>query len=158
LFDHGAGDRGILFQPFGNGGLEGIEFARARPLCGPLRRRIQIFPDGVPAHAEMAFDFTDGPALRPVQAMQVVDLFGGEHGPITFYPAESESTPERCCWQDSDCGPRRGGSASRTQTCAGAELLLARCSRFTPTSQTCAADCFRSKAELLLARLRSLRL
>ena len=65
--------------------------------------------------------------------------------------------PERCCWQDSLCGPRRGGNASRTQTCAKAELLLARCSRPLPTSQTCVADRFRSRAELLLARSRSLR-
>src|SRR5579863_2614916 len=27
----------------------------------------------------MAFDFADGPALRPVKPMQVVDLFGVEH-------------------------------------------------------------------------------
>jgi hypothetical protein len=98
--DDGATHGGILFQPFGNGGLEGIEFAGAWPLGRTLRRRIEIFPDGVPAHAEMASDFTDGPALGPVQTMQVVDLFGREHGAIPFYPAESQSMPERCCWQD----------------------------------------------------------
>jgi len=52
--------------------------------AGPASRRIQIFPDGVPAHAEIAFDFTDGPALGPIQAMQVMDLFGQEHGVTLF--------------------------------------------------------------------------
>ena len=33
---------------------------------------------------QMAFDLANGPALGPVQAMQVVDLFGGEHGSLPF--------------------------------------------------------------------------
>jgi len=36
--------------------------------------------DGPPTHAQMTFDLADRPALGPVQAMQVVDLIGGEHG------------------------------------------------------------------------------
>jgi len=84
LLDHGTGYGGILFQALSNGGLEGIEFARERPLSRTLHRRIEIFPDGVPAHAEMQFDFTDRPALGPVQTMQVVDLFGRQHGAILF--------------------------------------------------------------------------
>ena len=39
LLDHrGTGVR-ILFQQFGDGGLEGIQFAGARPGSGGLRRR-----------------------------------------------------------------------------------------------------------------------
>jgi hypothetical protein len=86
--------------------------------------------------------------------MQIVELFGGEHGAILFYPAETAGAPGRCCWQDSETGGLRGGSASRIQTCAGAELLLARCSRSDPSSQTSAAERFRSKAELLFAAKR----
>ena len=49
---------------------------------------------------------------------------------------------------------RPGASASITQTCAGAELLFARLLGPAPTSQTSAAECFRSRAEVLFARLR----
>jgi len=44
-----------------------------------LRRRIEILLDGPPTHAQVSFDLADGPALRPVQAMQVVDLIRVEH-------------------------------------------------------------------------------
>ena len=83
----------------------------------------------------MAFDFTDGPALRPVQTMQIVDLFGREHGAIPFIRRKpnrcqnvvvgkirsldrggAEVLPEPrfapelgCCWQDAQdpCRPAR---------------------------------------------------
>jgi hypothetical protein len=154
LFDDRSPDGGIFFQPLGDGGLERIELADALPSSGALCRRIQVLPDGVPAHAEMTFDLADRPALGPIETMQIVELFGGEHGAILFYPAETAGAPGRCCWQDSETGGLRGGSASRIQTCAGAELLLARCSRSDPSSQTSAAERFRSKAELLFARSR----
>src|SRR6516225_3316600 len=47
-----------------------------------LRWRIEILLDGPPTHAQMPFDLADRPTLAPVQAMQVVDLIGGEHGAI----------------------------------------------------------------------------
>ena len=49
-----------------------------------LRRRLQILPDGVPTHAQMLFDLANGPALCPIQVMQIVDLVGGEHGSLPF--------------------------------------------------------------------------
>ena len=49
-----------------------------------LRRRFQILLDGVPTHAQMLFDLANGPALHPIQVMQIVDLIGGEHGSLPF--------------------------------------------------------------------------
>jgi hypothetical protein len=54
--------------------------ALARASC----RRLQILFDGVPTHAQMLFDLANGPALRPIQVMQIVDLVGGEHGSFPF--------------------------------------------------------------------------
>jgi hypothetical protein len=68
------------------------------------------------------------------------------------YAAGLAATPAGCCLQDGGRGVRRDGSASITQTCAGSELLFARSAAPGPTSQTCAAECFRSRAELLFAR------
>jgi len=83
LFNHGGRHAGILFQPFGDRGLEGIELTCALPLGRALRRRIEVLLDGPPAHAQVALDLADRPVLGPVRAMQVVDLIGGEHGAIS---------------------------------------------------------------------------
>jgi hypothetical protein len=83
LFDHGCRHAGIFFQPFGDGGFEGIEFAFALPLGRSLCRRIEVLLDGPPTHAQVALDLADRPVLAPVQAMQVIDLIGGEHGAIS---------------------------------------------------------------------------
>jgi hypothetical protein len=32
----------------------------------------------------MLFNLADGPALHPIQVMQIVDLIGGEHGSLPF--------------------------------------------------------------------------
>jgi hypothetical protein len=32
----------------------------------------------------MLFDLANGPALCPIQVMQIVDLVGGEHGSLPF--------------------------------------------------------------------------
>jgi hypothetical protein len=68
------------FQPFGDSGFEGIELAFALPLRDPLRRRIEVFFDGSPTHTQMPFDLADRPVLGPVQAVEVIDLIGREHG------------------------------------------------------------------------------
>jgi hypothetical protein len=151
LLDHRGRGGGIFFQPLRDGGFESIELAIALPLSRRLRWRIEILLDCPPAHAQVALDLADRPPLGPVEAMQVIDLIGGEHAEFC-YPAEAGWAPGRCCLQDSDCGGLRGGSASRIQTCAGTELLFARPSRPEPRSQISAAERFRSKAELLLAR------
>jgi hypothetical protein len=76
-----------------------------------------------PAHFQMAFDFADGPALGPVKPVQVIDLFGVEHrlaalcGSIDGHTSRVLFARRR---------PRRSGSASITQICAGAELLFVR--------------------------------
>src|SRR5271166_5668891 len=70
--------------------LKGSSLLRRGRCCGALRRRIQVFPDGVPAQVEMALDFAGGPVLGPVEAMQVVDLFGREHGAIPFIQRKSK--------------------------------------------------------------------
>ena len=137
-----------------NGTLEGIELARAIPMGGVLRGRIEILPDRLPANVEMPLDLADGPVLGPVEPVQVVDLFGASAWRVLFrYAAESAARPEGCCLQDGAGRAMRGGSASITQICAGAELLFARWAAPEPTSQTCAAECFRSRAEVLFARL-----
>ena len=59
--------------------------------------------------------------------------------------------------QDGSAGTGRGGSVLMTKTCAGAELLFARCATSAPMSQTFAAEYFKSKAEVLFARLHSFR-
>src|ERR1035438_10180463 len=47
---------------------------------GSLGRHVQILLDRVPAHVQVALDLADRPVIGPVQAMQVVDLFGRKHG------------------------------------------------------------------------------
>jgi hypothetical protein len=32
----------------------------------------------------MLFNLANGPVLDPIQVMQIVDLIGGEHGPLPF--------------------------------------------------------------------------
>jgi len=84
LLDDGRAGAGVLLQQFGDGGLEGIQFADAGPCRLCLRRRLQILLDGPPAHAQMLFDLANGPMLDPIQVMQIVDLIGGKHGPLPF--------------------------------------------------------------------------
>jgi hypothetical protein len=124
-----------------------------------LCRRIEILSDRLPSDIELPFDFTDGPVLRPVQPVHFIDLIGGQHClvPDPIYAAGSAATAAACCLQDGCGGSGWGGSASITQTCAGAELLFARCVVPEPMSQTCAAEYLRSRTEMLFARLQSLR-
>ena len=84
LLDDSRAGPGILLQQFGDGGFEWIQLTDAGSRRRRLRRRLQILLDGVPTHAQMLFDLANGPALRPIQVMQVVDLIGGEHGSLPF--------------------------------------------------------------------------
>jgi hypothetical protein len=111
LFNHGRGHAGILFQPFGDGGFEAIEFSFALRLGRSLRRRIEVLLNGPLTQARVALDLADRPVLALGQAMQVACVPGG------------------CCSQDSDCGGMRSGGTSKIQICAGAELLFARSRR-----------------------------
>jgi hypothetical protein len=54
----------------------------ARPVAvhRALRRRVEIFADRLPAHVEMPLDLANGPVLGPVEPVQIVDLFDGQHG------------------------------------------------------------------------------
>ena len=80
LPDHGGAGGRILFEQLGDGGLIRIEFAGPGPSRGSLGRHVQILLDRVPAHVQVALDLADRPVVGPVQAMQVVDLFGRKHG------------------------------------------------------------------------------
>jgi len=84
LLDDSRAGASVLLQQFGDGGLEGIQLAGAGPCRRRLRRGIQILLDGPPTHAQMLFDVANGPMLDPIQAMQIVDLIGGEHGSLPF--------------------------------------------------------------------------
>jgi hypothetical protein len=87
---------------------------------------MEIFPDGVLTHAEMAFDLADGPAFGPVQTMQVVDLFRRKHGAISFIRRK----PNPC--QQVVVGKIRSEDRGR------AEVLLK--SRFEPQLSCCWQD------------------
>jgi hypothetical protein len=84
LLDDGRAGPGILLQQFGDGGLEGIQFADAGPHSCRLGGGLQIFLEGPPTHAQMPFNLANGPVLGPKQVMQIVDLIGGEHGSLPF--------------------------------------------------------------------------
>jgi hypothetical protein len=80
LSDHGGTGGRILFQQLGDGGFVRVEFAGPGSSRGSLGRHVQILLDRLPAHVQMAFDLADRPVIGPVQAMQIVDLFGRKHG------------------------------------------------------------------------------
>lgn len=80
LLDDGGAHAGIFLQPFGDGALERIELARPLTVHRTLGRRIEIFADRPPADVELSLDLADGPVLGPVEPVQIVDLFGGQHG------------------------------------------------------------------------------
>lgn len=67
-------------------------------------------------------------------------------------PAETAPMRAGYCLQDSMAGPNRRATGSITQTCEGTELLFARSPTPAFKNQTPAAQCFKSKAELLFAR------
>ena len=92
---------GIFFQPFGDSGLEGIEFALALPRARVLApAHPDTFLMVLPAHVEMPLDFADGPALGPVEPVQVVDLIGRQHGAFSVIRQKRRWTPAGCCLQD----------------------------------------------------------
>ena len=86
--DHGAGVR-ILFQQFGNRGIERIQLAGALPGSGPARRCRQVLGDGSPSQVQMTSDLAHRPVLGPVQAMNRVDLFCGQHAAAPRYTTGS---------------------------------------------------------------------
>ena len=153
LLDDCGGDARIFFQPVGDVALERVELAGTLARGWTLRRRIQILLDGFPTHVKMALDFADGPVFGPVKPVQVVDLLGRQHCSSCLSGRNGFRT-RRMLFARRRRGLRSGASASITHTWPRAELLFARCSAPAPTSQTSAAECFRSRAEVLFARLR----
>ncbi len=91
---------GILLQQFGDGGLEGIELAGALSGSGGLRRCIEVLGQRSAADVQMTRDLAQRPLLEPVQAMNFVDLIGGEHGSDFGYTANRAHKPEGCSFQD----------------------------------------------------------
>lgn len=85
LCDHRGRDMRMLLQELGDGGLEGIQLARALTGSGGLRRGDEIFGDGSAPDVQMTGDFAHRPVLGPVQAMNFVDLLGAQHGSEVGY-------------------------------------------------------------------------
>jgi len=79
LRDHHGTRLGILLQQFGDGGFERIQFAGALPMSRAACRRDQILGDGSTSQVKMTGDLAHRPVLGPVQAMNRVDLFRGQH-------------------------------------------------------------------------------
>ena len=60
-------------------GFLGIQNAATLPAGDGGGGIVQIFGDGVAANVQMVGDPAGGPMLGPMQAVNGVDLFGGEH-------------------------------------------------------------------------------
>jgi hypothetical protein len=145
LFDHSGADGGILREQIGDGGFEGVELAGLGTRDRGLVRSLEIFLDGAPAHAQIAFDLADRPAFRVIELVQGLDLLVAQHwGSSSLFQARAADKPEGCCSQDSsEAGGLRSGRCT-TKTCAEAKLLFARSWAAGPNSQTPATDDFRS--------------
>ena len=104
----------------------------------------------------MAFNLTNRPVLGPVEPVQVVDLIGGQHRHLPLCSRSGGETRRMLFARRGEPG-RDGEVLQSPRSWAEAELLFARSPRAGPTSQTCAAECFRSRAEVLFARLHSCR-
>ena len=85
LFDHSGADGGILREQIGDGGFEGVELAGLGTRDRGLVRSLEIFLDGAPAHAQIAFDLADRPAFRVIELVQGLNLFLGQHRPLSFF-------------------------------------------------------------------------
>lgn len=83
LLNHCGADERVLLQPVRDVAFVGVEFTGALAKGWSLGGLLDVLPDRLPAHFEMAFNPADGPALGPVEAVQIVDLFGVEH-PLSF--------------------------------------------------------------------------
>jgi hypothetical protein len=75
---HGAGFR-ILLQQLGDGGFKRVQFAGAVPRGGGACRGGQVSSDGSASDVQVTRDLAHRPVLGEVEAMNAVDLFGGEH-------------------------------------------------------------------------------
>jgi len=88
LCDHRGTGLGFLLQELRDGGLEGLQLARALTGSGGLRRRHEIFDDGSAPDVQMTGDL----AHRPVLAMNFVDLLGAQHGSEFGYTGRPAKT------------------------------------------------------------------
>src|SRR6266851_3729465 len=79
LRDHHGTRLRILLQQFGDGGFERIQFAGALSASCAACRCDQVLGDGSASQVEMTGDLAHRPVLGPVQAMNRVDLFRGQH-------------------------------------------------------------------------------
>ena len=79
LRDHHGTRLCILLQQFGDGGFERIQLAGALPGSRAACRCGQVLGDGSTSQVEMTGDLAHRPMLGPVQAMNRVDLFRGQH-------------------------------------------------------------------------------
>src|SRR4051812_26646441 len=79
LLDDCRADPRILFEPLRDRVPVRVELAGALAKNGPLRRLLEVLPNRLPAYLQMPFDPPDRPAFGPVEAVQIIDLFGIEH-------------------------------------------------------------------------------
>src|SRR5271157_3844642 len=100
----------------------------------------------------MPGDLARRPVLGPVQAMNGVDLVRSQHLSDARYNRKLVGSPYRCSCQEPAQADTFWLSGWKINTCAEAKLFLSRSPTWGPTSQTPAAECFRSKATLFLTR------
>src|SRR6266849_2403658 len=79
LRDHHGTRLRILLQQFGDGGFERIQFAGALPASRAACRCDQVVGNRSTSQVEMTGDLAHGPVFGPVQVMNRVDLFRGQH-------------------------------------------------------------------------------
>src|SRR5262249_48743396 len=150
LLDQSHADGGILFEQFCDGGFEGVQFADAAPMNRWRGRRDQGLRDGAASQMEVSGYFPHRLFLDPVGAVNVVDLFRREHRQILIYTGRTPPGPGGCSLQDSD--PEEP-TLWKTRTSEKATLFFTRSAVSAPTSQTSAAERFRSRATLFFTRL-----
>src|SRR5260370_9518394 len=74
LSDYRGTDMRILLEELSDSGLEGIQFASALTGSAGLLRCDDVFCDGSPPHVQIAGNLAHRPVLRPLPAMNFVDL------------------------------------------------------------------------------------
>ena len=132
-------------------GLKGSSLLARSRWAGRRRRGVQVLGDGAAPDVQMTRDFAHRPFLDPVQAVNFVDLFRVSIGRSSFIRAERPRKPGRCSFQDS-LQDRRTNCAEKSRLGRKPGCSLQDRAASGPTSQTSAAERFRSRATLFFTR------
>src|SRR5262249_51548244 len=149
LLDQSYADGGVLFEQFGDSGLEGVQLAATVPMDRWRSRRGQVLGDGAAPQMELSGDLPHRLFLDPVQTVNVIDLFRREHRQILIYMGTTPPGPGGCSLQDSGT---EEATLWKTRTSEKATLFFTRSAVSAPTSQTSAVERFRSRAMLFFTR------